>query len=65
MDDAYLAGAHSGSKRCRSAPGKTHFVAAVSTSAEGAPRKVKLAPVSGFRKREIARGAKRWLALGT
>ncbi len=38
---------------------------AVSTSAEGAPRKVKLAPVKGFRKREIARGAKRWLAPGT
>ena len=51
MDDAYLGGARSSSKRGRGAPGKTPFVAAVSTSAEGAPRKVKLAPVSGFRKR--------------
>ena len=44
--------------------GKTPFVAAVSTSPEGRPRKLKLAPVKGFRKREIARGAKHWLAPG-
>ena len=65
MDDAYLGGSRSGGKRGRGAPGKTPFVAAVSTGAEGRPRKVKLAPVKGFRKREIARGAKRWLAPGT
>ena len=65
MDDAYLGGTHSGGKRGRGAPGKTPFVAAVSTSSEGRPRKVKLAPVKGFRKREIARGAKHWLAPGT
>ena len=62
MDDAYLGGARAGGKRGRGAPGKTPFVAAVSTSAEGRPRKVKLVPLKGFRKREIARGAKRWLA---
>ena len=62
MDDAYLGGARAGGKRGRGAPGKTPFVAAVSTSPEGRPRKVKLVPVKGFRKREIARGAKRWLA---
>lgn len=65
MDDAYLGGSRSGGKRGRGAPGKTPFVAAVSTGAKGGPRKVKLAPVKGFRKREIARGAKRWLAPGT
>ena len=64
MDDAYLGGARAGGKRGRGAPGKTPFVAAVSTSPEGRPRKVKLVPVKGFRKREIARGAKRWLAPG-
>ena len=31
---------------------------------EGRPRKLKLVPVKGFRKREIARGAKHWLAPG-
>ena len=46
------------------AAGKTPFVAAVSTSPEGRPRKLELAPVKGFCKREIARGAKHWLAPG-
>ncbi len=64
MDDAYLGGVRSGGKRGRGAAGKTPFVAAVSTSREGRPRKLKLAPVKGFRKREIARGAKHWLAPG-
>ena len=65
VSDAYLGGVRSGGKRGRGAPGKTPFVAAVSTSLEGRPRKVKLVPVKGFRKREIARGAKRWLAPGS
>ena len=64
MDDAYLGGVRSGGKRGRGATGKTPFVAAVSTSPEGRPRKVKLAPVKGFRKCEIGRGAKHWLAPG-
>ena len=45
MDDAWLGGARSGGKRGRGAPGKTPFVAAVSTSPEGRPRKVKLTPL--------------------
>ena len=65
MDDAYLGGVRSGGKRGRGAPGKTPFVAAVSTGSKGRPRKVKLVPVKGFRKREIARGARGWLAPGT
>ena len=54
----YLGGARAGGM-------ETPFVAAASTSPEGRPRKVKLVPVKGFRKREIARGAKRWLAPGS
>ena len=65
MDDAYLGGARSGGKHGHGAPGKPPFVAAVSTGARGRPRKVKLAPVKGFRKRGIARGARSWLAPGT
>ena len=65
MDDAYLGGRRSGGKRGRGAAGKTPFVAAVSTGPEGRPRKLKLSPVRGFRKREIARGAPRWLAPGS
>ena len=52
MDDAYL-GVRIGQDTLRR-----------STSPEGRPRKLKLAPVKGFRKREIARGAKHWLAPG-
>ena len=65
MDDAYLGGRRSGGKRGRGAAGKTPFVAAVSTGPKGRPRKLKLVPVRGFRKREIARGAPRWLAPGS
>ena len=61
MDDAHPGGVRSGGKRGRGAPGRTPFVAAVSTSPEGRPRKAKLVPVKGFRKRGTARGAKRWL----
>jgi transposase-like protein len=54
MDDAYLGG-HRRGKRGRGAGGKQPFVAAVSTSDERRPRKMKLLPVKGFRKREISR----------
>ena len=57
MDDAYLGGRRCGGKRGRGAAGKTPFVAAVSTGPEGRPRKLQLAPVRGFRRCEIARGA--------
>ena len=52
MDDAYLGG-HRPGKRGRGAAGKQPFVAAVSTSDDRRPRKMKLLPVKGFRKRKI------------
>jgi transposase-like protein len=57
MDDAYLGGVRGG-RRGRGAAGKTPFVAAVSTSEECRPRKLKLLPVKGFRKKEVAKLAK-------
>ena len=48
LDDAYLGGERSGGKRGRGAPGKTPFVAAVETNAEGRPLRVKLTVVEGF-----------------
>ena len=66
MDDIYLCGVRWGGQ---AGPGCTRqdapFVAAVSTSPQGRPRKVDLAPVKGFRKREIARFAKRHFDAGT
>ena len=54
MDDAYLGG-HRPGRRGRGAAGKQPFVAAVSTSDDRRPRKMKLLPVKGFRKREVKR----------
>ena len=54
MDDAYLGG-HRPGERGRGAAGKQPFVAAVSTSDDRRPRKLKLLPVKGFRKREVSR----------
>ena len=42
IDDAYLGGERSGGKRGRGAPGKTPFVAAVETTTEGKPVRLKL-----------------------
>ena len=64
LDDAYLGGERSGGKRGRGAAGKTPFVAAVETTPERRPRKLKLLPVKGFRKREVERLARQHLASG-
>src|SRR4051812_25893038 len=58
MDDAYLGGERSGGKRGRGAAGKTPFVAAVETTAERKPRRLRLTVVEGFRKREVEKLAK-------
>ena len=65
VDDAYLGGARSGGKRGRGAAGKTPFVAAVETTAERKPRRLRLTVVKGFRKKEIETLAKRDFAAGS
>ena len=65
VDDAYLGGARSGGKRGRGAAGKTPFVAAVETTAERKPRRLRLTVVKGFRKKEIEALAKRDFAGGS
>src|ERR687884_453160 len=52
MDDAYLGG-HRPGERGRGAAGKQPFVAAVSTGGDRRPRKIKLLPIEGFRKKEV------------
>lgn len=47
MDDAYTGGKRKG-KRGRGAAGKVAFIAAVETTDDGKPRRIKLHPVSGF-----------------
>ena len=53
MDDAYLGGERSDGKRGRGAPGKRPFVAAIQTTYEGAPVRMKLRRVKRFSKEEI------------
>jgi len=65
VDDAYLGGERSGGKRGRGAAGETPIVAAVETTAERKPRRLRLSVVKGFRKREVEKLAKRDFAPGT
>jgi transposase-like protein/ribosomal protein L37AE/L43A len=61
LDDAYLGGERSGGKRGRGAAGKTPFVAAVETTPEGKPVRLKLRRVTGFCNRALSSFAKRSL----
>jgi len=58
LDDAYLGGARPGGKRGRGAAGKTPFVAAVETTPEGQPVRLKLRRVAAFCGRSITAFAK-------
>jgi transposase-like protein len=59
IDDACLGGQRSGGKRGRGAPGKTPFVAAVETTVDGKPVRLKLHRVPGFASRAVSGFAKR------
>ncbi len=65
VDDAYLGGERPGGKRGRGAAGKQPFVAAVETTPERRPKRLRLSVVKGFRKKEIERLAKCHLAPGS
>jgi transposase-like protein len=65
IDDAYLGGERTGGKRGRGAAGKTPLVAAVETTADRRPRRLRLSVVKGFRKKEVEKIAKRDLAPGS
>src|SRR3954465_2230058 len=64
IDDAYLGGERPGAKRGRGAPGKTPFVAAVETTPEGKPVRLKLRRVTSFCSKSISAFAKRSLDPG-
>src|SRR3954468_8155663 len=65
VDDAYLGGERSGGERGRGAAGKTPLVAAVETTPERRPRRLRPSVVKGFRKKEVEKLAKRDFAAGT
>ena len=56
MDDAYIGGKRKG-KRGRGSAGKVPFVAAVETTDDGKPYRMKLHPVSGFTSAAISNAA--------
>jgi hypothetical protein len=61
LDDAYLGGERTGGKRGRGAAGKTPFVAAVETTPERKPVRLKLCRVASFCNHALATFAKRSL----
>jgi transposase-like protein len=65
IDDVYLGGERPGGKRGRGAAGKTPIVAAVETTAERKPKRLRLTVVKGFRKKEVEKLAKRDIAAGS
>ena len=65
LDDAYLGGERSGGKRGRGAAGKTPVVAAVETTPERKPRRLRLSVVKGFRKKEVEKLAKATIEPGS
>src|ERR671939_1646563 len=65
VDDAYLGGERSGGKPGRGAAGKTPVVAAVETTPERKPKRLRLTAVKGFRKEEVEKPAERDFAPGS
>jgi transposase-like protein len=65
VDDAYIGGERRNGKRGRGSENKTPFVAAIETTKEGHPGKIKLQVLPGFRKKEIAHWAKAHLEAGS
>src|SRR3954462_11573030 len=65
IDNAYLGGERQGGEPGRGPAGKTPIVAAVESTPERRPRRLRLSVVKGFRKKEVERIAKRDLAAGT
>lgn len=65
VDDAYLGGERSGGKRGRGSPDKTPFIAAVETTGDGCPTRIKLSVVKGFRLEEIKNWSQRHLSPGS
>ena len=53
MDDAYLGGERTGGKRGRGSPGKKPIIAAVETTPEGKPVRLKIRRIKRFGKKEV------------
>lgn len=65
LDDAYLGGERTGCKPGRGAADKTPFVAAVETTEQHSPVRLKLTTVKGFKSTEIRSWSKQHLSQGS
>lgn len=65
MDDAYLGGQRSGGKTGRGSPGKMPIVAAVETTRDGKPVRLKIRRIKRFQKKRITDMAKRMIEAGS
>jgi DDE_Tnp_1-associated/ISXO2-like transposase domain len=61
LDNAYLGGERSSGKCGRGAPGKTPIIAAVETTPENQPVRLKLRRVNGFQRKDVEKLARRSL----
>ena len=64
MDDAYLGGERGGGKVGRGSPGKKPMVAAVQTSSDGRPLRLKIRRIPRFKRARVKSLAKRIIAPG-
>lgn len=64
MDDVFLGGHRPGGKPGRGSPGKTPFIAAVETTDDGKPKRIRLKRIARFKRKRIASLTKRILVPG-
>jgi hypothetical protein len=65
MDDAYLGGERSGGKTGRGSPGKTPIIAAVETTDDGKPKRLKIRRIARFKRKRVKSLAQRMIAAGS
>ena len=64
MDDVFLGGHRPGGKPGRGSPGKTPFVAAVETTDDGKPKRIRLKRIARFKRKRIKTLTKRVVVAG-
>lgn len=64
MDDTYLGGKRSGGKTGRGSLGKTPIIAAVETTDDGKPKRLKIRRIARFKRKRVKSLAQRMIAVG-
>jgi len=64
MDDVFLGGHRPGGKPGRGSPGKTPFIAAVETTDDGKPKRIRLKRIARFKRKRVKAVTKRIVSAG-